>query len=211
RHHCGNDRCRGGAKSGRRGRARNEDQTGRVDAGYGPGGLPADASTLRQVPEIRHTGRVRQRGTLHVPTQQEVLIGSDHAAPKGGHPAHPSAHFPEADMQRRVLAAFAAAAALATAVPGGLQAQGRPCGENYFPNLSVVTHEGKPVRFYDDLIKGKMVIVSFIYTSCPDICPLSTARMAQVEDKLGDRVGRDIFIISMTVDPENDTPDRLKE
>src|SRR5215510_7269376 len=114
-------------------------------------------------------------------------------------------------MQRRVLAAFAAAAALTTAVPSGLQAQGRPWGDSYFPNLSVVTHEGKTVRFYDDLIKGKMVIVSFIYTSCPDICPLSTARMAQVEDKLGDRVGRDIFIISMTVDPENDTPDRLKE
>src|SRR5262247_4098865 len=114
-------------------------------------------------------------------------------------------------MQRHLLAALAAAAALMTAVPSLLQAQGRPWGENYFPNLSVVTHEGKTVRFYDDLIKGKMVIVSFIYTSCPDICPLSTARMAQVEEKLGNRVGRDIFIVSMTVDPENDTPDRLKE
>src|SRR5262249_35219333 len=64
---------------------------------------------------------------------------------------------------------------------------------------------------YDDLIKGKIVIVSFIYTSCPDICPISTARLTQVEDKLGDRMGKDFFIISMTVDPENDTPERLKE
>jgi protein SCO1 len=114
-------------------------------------------------------------------------------------------------MQRRVLAALAAAAALTIAVPGGLQAQGRPWGANYFPNLPVVTQDGKTVRFYDDLIKGKIVIVSFIYTNCPDICPLSTARLTQVEDKLGDRMGKDIFIISMTVDPENDTPERLKE
>src|SRR5262249_5517436 len=114
-------------------------------------------------------------------------------------------------MQRRVLAALAAAAALALAVPGGIQAQVRPYGPNYFPNLPVVTQDGKTVQFYDDLIKGKIVIVSFIYTSCPDICPISTARLTQVEDKLGDRMGKDFFIISMTVDPENDTPERLKE
>jgi cytochrome c2 len=50
----------------------------------------------------------------------------------------------------------------------------------------------------------------FIYTSCTDICPLATARMTQIEDRLGAAVGRDIFIISMTVDPETDTPERLK-
>src|SRR5262249_57127482 len=105
----------GGAKSGRRGRARSEDQTGRVDAGYGPGGLPTDASTLRQVPEIRHTGRIRQRGTLHVPTQQEVLTRFRSCRAEGWPPRTPFGIFPEADMQRRVLAAFAAAAPLATA------------------------------------------------------------------------------------------------
>jgi cytochrome oxidase Cu insertion factor (SCO1/SenC/PrrC family)/cytochrome c2 len=113
-------------------------------------------------------------------------------------------------MQRPVLAALAAAA-LAVAVPAGLQAQVRPYGPNWFPNLPVVTQDGKTVQFYDDLIKGKIVIVSFIYTSCPDICSISTARLTQVEDKLGNRMGKDFFIISMTVDPENDTPERLKE
>src|SRR5262249_15396837 len=57
---------------------------------------------------------------------------------------------------------------------------------------------------------GKIVVVSFIYTNCPDICPLTTARLAQVEEKLGDIVGRDIFLVSLTVDPERDTPERLK-
>jgi cytochrome c2 len=50
----------------------------------------------------------------------------------------------------------------------------------------------------------------FIYTSCTDICPITTARMTQIEDELGDAVGRDIFIVSLTVDPEHDTPEKLK-
>jgi len=53
-------------------------------------------------------------------------------------------------------------------------------------------------------------LISFIYTNCPDICPLTTARIAQVEEKLGEIVGRDLFLISLTVDPERDSPERLK-
>jgi protein SCO1/2 len=111
-------------------------------------------------------------------------------------------------MRRTVFAAIATLAAVSAPGPGA--AQSRPWGEGYFPNLPVVTQDGKTLRFYDDLIKGKIVLISFIYTSCPDICPLTTARIAQMEEKLGDIVGRDIFLISMTVDPENDTPERLK-
>src|SRR4051794_38815227 len=91
------------------------------------------------------------------------------------------------------------------------KAQNRPWGASYIPNLTVTTQRGKPVSFYDDLVKGKIVIISFIYTSCTDICPLTTARLAQLEEKLGDMVGRDVFLVSMTVDPERDTPERLKE
>jgi protein SCO1 len=114
-------------------------------------------------------------------------------------------------MQRHVVAGIAMLAALAAAAPNAAEAQGRRWGEGYIPNLPVVTQDGKTVRFYDDLIKGKIVIISFIYTSCRDICPLTTARLAQVEERLGDVVGRDIFLISMTVDPENDTPHKLKQ
>jgi cytochrome oxidase Cu insertion factor (SCO1/SenC/PrrC family)/mono/diheme cytochrome c family protein len=112
------------------------------------------------------------------------------------------------------LSSLAAAVALATVIMsarGPLEAQGVRRGANYFPNLPVVTQDGKTLRFYDDVIKDKIVLISFAYTNCPDICPLTTARIAQVEDKLGDMVGRDIFFVSMTVDPERDTPERLKE
>jgi protein SCO1 len=85
-----------------------------------------------------------------------------------------------------------------------------PWSGNYFPNLPVVTQDGKTLRFYDDVIKGKVVVISFIYTNCPDICPLTTARLALVADQLGEAVGRDVFFVSMTVDPETDTPARLK-
>ena len=113
----------------------------------------------------------------------------------------------------RYLRLMAAVAVAATAIWNASEskAQNRPWGEAYIPNLTVTTQNGKPVRFYDDLVKGKIVIISFIYTSCTDICPLTTARIAQLEDKLGDLVGRDVFILSMTVDPERDTPERLKE
>jgi protein SCO1/2 len=110
-------------------------------------------------------------------------------------------------------AAVAAVAVAATAVWNSRdgKAQDRPWGESYIPNLTVMTQHGKPVKFYDDLIKSKIVIISFIYTSCTDICPLTTARVAQLEEKLGDMVGRNVFFLSMTVDPKTDTPERLKE
>jgi cytochrome oxidase Cu insertion factor (SCO1/SenC/PrrC family)/cytochrome c2 len=83
-------------------------------------------------------------------------------------------------------------------------------GANYFPNVPVIDQNGRTLHFYDDVIKGKIVVISFIYTSCQDICPLTTAKMAQLEDKLDGAVGRDLFFISMSVDPENDTPERMK-
>ena len=82
-------------------------------------------------------------------------------------------------------------------------------GANYFPNISLVNHEGKTVRFFDDLIKDKVVAINFIYTSCPDACPMETARLLEVQKILGDRVGKDIFFYSITIDPENDTPEVL--
>ena len=114
-------------------------------------------------------------------------------------------------MQRTLLTSIALFAALALSTLGEIEAQGRPWGKDYFPNLPVVTQDGKTLRFYDDLIKDKIVVISFIYTSCTDICPITTSRIAQVEEKLGESVGRDVFIYSISVDPETDTPERLKK
>ncbi len=116
-------------------------------------------------------------------------------------------------MQYLRLMAATAVAVAAAAIWNSMDSKAldRPWGESYIPNTTVMTQRGKPVKFYDDLVKGKIVIISFIYTSCTDICPLTTARIAQLEEKLGDMVGREVFLISMTVDPETDTPERLKE
>ena len=114
-------------------------------------------------------------------------------------------------MRQKLLTIIVAFAAVIISARDPLEAQGYHRGANYFPNLPVVTQDGKVLNFYDDVIKDKIVLISFIYTNCPDLCPLTTARITQVEDRLGDMVGRDIFFISMTVDPERDTPERLKE
>ena len=83
-------------------------------------------------------------------------------------------------------------------------------GKDYFPNVPLTTQDGVTVHFYDDLIKGKVVAIDLIYTHCMDSCPLETARLAQVQKMLGDRVGKDIFFYSISIDPDNDTPEELK-
>ncbi len=77
-------------------------------------------------------------------------------------------------------------------------------------NVPLITQDGKQVHFYDDVIKGKTVAVNFIYTRCMFTCPLETARMVQVQKILGDRVGKDIFFYSVSIDPDYDTPAVLK-
>ena len=79
-----------------------------------------------------------------------------------------------------------------------------------FPNVPLITHEGEVVRFYDDLIKNKTVMINFMYASCLDICPSMTANLKQVHKQFGDRVGRDIFMYSISLEPEHDTQKVLK-
>jgi cytochrome oxidase Cu insertion factor (SCO1/SenC/PrrC family) len=86
-----------------------------------------------------------------------------------------------------------------------------PWGANYFPNVPLTTHEGKTVHFFDDLIKDKIVVINFIYTHCADSCPLETAQLVQVQKIMGDRLGKDVFFYSITIDPDHDTPEVLKE
>jgi len=102
-------------------------------------------------------------------------------------------------------------AVLCLLIPASVGAQNSRWGAGYFPNVELTTQDGKVVRFYDDLIKGKIVALDLIYTTCQYACPLETARMAQVQRLLGDRMGRDVFFYSITIDPEHDTPAVLKE
>lgn len=84
-------------------------------------------------------------------------------------------------------------------------------GKEYFPNVPLTTHNGDQVRFFDDLIENKIVVINFIYTTCPDTCPLETAKLVSVQQILKDRIGKDVFFYSISIDPENDTPEVLKE
>lgn len=103
-------------------------------------------------------------------------------------------------------------AALGFLVAAGLAAlpaRAEPRGAEFFTNLPLITAEGREVAFYDDLLKDRIVVVNFFYTSCTDLCSLQTARLAQVYEWLGERMGRDIHFVSITLDPENDTPEKL--
>nr|WP_166367183.1 SCO family protein [Pseudomonas akapageensis] len=88
---------------------------------------------------------------------------------------------------------------------------GTPWGRDYFPNTALVNQDGKTLHFFDDMIKDKVVAINFIFTSCTDSCPLETARLRQVQKILGDRVGSDVFLYSISIDPETDTPELLKQ
>lgn len=109
------------------------------------------------------------------------------------------------------LAALLVAGATLLAVGPALAAPpGSPWGADYFPNVELTTQDGVTVRFYDDLLKDKAVAINVMWTHCVDACPLETARLVQVKRLLGDRVGRDIFFYSITIDPKRDTPAVLK-
>jgi cytochrome oxidase Cu insertion factor (SCO1/SenC/PrrC family) len=78
------------------------------------------------------------------------------------------------------------------------------------PDVEVLDQNGNQLHFYSDLIKGKTVAINFIFTNCTTICPPLAATFARVQKEMGDKVGRDVHFISISVDPLTDTPERLK-
>ena len=81
----------------------------------------------------------------------------------------------------------------------------------YFPQVILTTHNGKKVRLYEDLIKDRIVVIGLMYANCTGVCPIITSNLVKVQRMLGDRMGRDIFFYSLTVQPEHDSPKVLKE
>ncbi|HLF95601.1 MAG TPA: SCO family protein [Methylococcaceae bacterium] len=103
-------------------------------------------------------------------------------------------------------------AALGLAVPRSLPAA-VPAGPRagYFPNFELTAHTGRKVRFYDDLVRGKHVVINFIYTAGGDVCREYTENLLEVYRLLGGMVGRDVFPCTITLDPKKDTPAVLAE
>jgi protein SCO1/2 len=81
----------------------------------------------------------------------------------------------------------------------------------YFTDVELVNQDGKKVHFYTDVLKGKTVVVNAFFTTCTSVCPPMNRNMEKIQEVLKDRVGKDVFFVSITVDPDVDTPARLKE
>lgn len=78
------------------------------------------------------------------------------------------------------------------------------------PDVEVLDQHGNKLHFYRDLIKDKTVAINFIFTNCTTICPPLAATFARLQKEMGDRIGKDVHLISISVDPLTDTPERLK-
>lgn len=131
------------------------------------------------------------------------------------------------DISRRKFMSYTAAAPLALGAVGGaalgpgtssspptLTSSERArlrIQQQHLPNLPVISHEGKRMLFYDDLMKNKAVTINFFYAHCDEICPLVTANLARVQKLLGNQVGRDIHMYSFTLQPEVDTVEVIRD
>ena len=94
------------------------------------------------------------------------------------------------------------------AKPGRIE---MPLTSMEIPDTLLVDQSGKQVRLYSDLIKDKIVLVHFFFTKCSDVCPMQSRSLMKLKSRLGDRLGRDVFFISISRDPLNDTPEKLSE
>ena len=80
----------------------------------------------------------------------------------------------------------------------------------FFTDLEVVDQNGNKLRFYSDVLKGRVVLINFIFTNCPDACPMMTHKLMQVRSMMVPAIKDDVWFISVSVDPERDTPEAMK-
>ena len=83
--------------------------------------------------------------------------------------------------------------------------------EKYFSDVELIDQDGQKLRFYNDVLKNKVVVINTFFTTCTNICPPMNRNFEKMQEALGDRLGKDVFLVSITVDPQTDTPPRLKE
>jgi protein SCO1/2 len=91
------------------------------------------------------------------------------------------------------------------------QAQEQTPAAKYFSDVELLDQDGRKVRFYTDMLKGKTVVLNAFFTTCTSVCPPINRNLEKIQEALGDRLGKDVFLISISVDPTTDTPPRLKE
>jgi cytochrome oxidase Cu insertion factor (SCO1/SenC/PrrC family) len=99
---------------------------------------------------------------------------------------------------------------ITSAEPNGAPAVMASSRKMVIPDIEALDQDGNRIRFYSDLIKDKTIAINFIFTNCTTICPPLAATFARVQKLMGDKIGKDVHLISISVDPVTDTPERLK-
>jgi len=94
---------------------------------------------------------------------------------------------------------------------GLVKAQEPSAAQKYFSDVELINQDGQKMRFYSDVLKNKVVIINTFFTTCTSVCPPLNRNFERLQEALGDRLGKDAFLVSISVDPETDTPPRLKE
>lgn len=135
------------------------------------------------------------------------MAGAPGTAPAGARPAQAAA---EPETAARAATAPQAAPG-AEVSPGERRARAVEAARDYFTDVELVNQHGEPMRFYSDLIRGKVVVINTIFTTCTGICPLMSRSFEKLQERAGERMGDDVHLVSITVDPETDTPERLRE
>jgi protein SCO1/2 len=87
----------------------------------------------------------------------------------------------------------------------------RSAAEKYFSDVELINQDGQKMKFYSDVLKNKVVVINTFFTTCTSVCPPMNRNFEKVQEALGDRLGKDAFLVSISVDPTTDTPPRLKE
>lgn len=118
------------------------------------------------------------------------------------------------NSKRLFLQGIGSAALSATVIPAmsaavSARTSSQPPRTDYFTNVVVETHRGEKMRFYDQVLRGKRVVINMMYTACSGICPSNTANLMRVHEMLGGHLGKDVFMYSLTLRPELDRPDAL--
>jgi protein SCO1/2 len=109
------------------------------------------------------------------------------------------------------LAALAARRGRAWQQPSGAAERLDRAAREYFTDVRLVTQNGDSVRLYSDLLKDKVVVINAFFATCTGSCPRMSGTLAGLQERLGDRLGKGVFLLSFSVDPETDTPAKLKE
>jgi protein SCO1/2 len=95
--------------------------------------------------------------------------------------------------------------------PAPSQQSRQQAAQKYFTDVVLVNQDGRPMRLYSDLLKDKVVVINFFFATCQGVCLPMNRNIQKAQDVFGDRLGKDAYIISVSVDPTVDTPARLKE